>query len=201
MAICAHCGAALRDGAAFCGGCGAKVEAAAATGETFACGSCGRTLTAGTRFCGYCGASADAPGEAPVAPEAVDEAAPDAAADDVAAGRSEPSFDAADAPADAADEPADPMSDAVAEPLDLVGEPSHDLAETVPPDAEGRPPAMSAGAAQSDSAGGVALSSQDDRVVAALERIADELAGLSALLQGVAPVQTDERAAEPDIVS
>ena len=45
---CAGCGQALRAGASFCDGCGARAE-------TARCPACGASLRPGARFCGACG--------------------------------------------------------------------------------------------------------------------------------------------------
>ena len=50
MANCARCGQALKDGARFCGACGAAVRF---------CGKCGALLKDGAAFCGQCGAAAN----------------------------------------------------------------------------------------------------------------------------------------------
>lgn len=76
--ICTNCGKELPDGAKFCGGCGAKVEAAAAN----SCAVCGNVLKEGAKFCNVCGspvAQASQPAEAAaptmeeVAPPVIDE--------------------------------------------------------------------------------------------------------------------------------
>lgn len=54
--LCAGCHQALKEGARFCGSCGARVEETAA--EPPACISCGATLKPNARFCGECGSSA-----------------------------------------------------------------------------------------------------------------------------------------------
>lgn len=52
---CKHCGAALDDGAAFCGNCGAKCE------HPSFCTRCGSPMAEGAAFCGRCGAQKAAP--------------------------------------------------------------------------------------------------------------------------------------------
>ncbi len=61
MANCVKCGAPLREGAKFCGACGAKIEA-----QRF-CTQCGEPLAPGEKFCVQCGAPVDG---APAAPRA-----------------------------------------------------------------------------------------------------------------------------------
>ena len=53
MANCTKCGAPLREGAKFCGACGAKVEV-----QRF-CTECGEKLEPGEKFCSYCGTPAE----------------------------------------------------------------------------------------------------------------------------------------------
>lgn len=53
MANCTKCGASLRDGAKFCGSCGAKIEA-----RRF-CTECGEELEPGDKFCIQCGTPAE----------------------------------------------------------------------------------------------------------------------------------------------
>ena len=65
---CTQCGAALQDGAKFCGGCGAKVE------QAQFCTGCGAKMVAGTKFCGECGTGVgDTPGQSDVRPIQVTE--------------------------------------------------------------------------------------------------------------------------------
>lgn len=68
MAQCPKCGKELKAGAKFCGGCGAKVEAAAAPVEdAVKCPKCGASLKPGKKFCGACGAKIEAAAPAPAA--------------------------------------------------------------------------------------------------------------------------------------
>lgn len=53
MANCTKCGASLRDGARFCGACGAKIEV-----QRF-CTECGEKLEPGEHFCPQCGTPAE----------------------------------------------------------------------------------------------------------------------------------------------
>lgn len=70
MATCVKCGAPLREGAKFCGACGAKAEL-----RRF-CTQCGEPLEPGEKFCAQCGAPVeDAP--APAVPGASREKKPD----------------------------------------------------------------------------------------------------------------------------
>lgn len=60
MANCVKCGAPLREGAKFCGACGAKIEL-----QRF-CTQCGEPLEPGEKFCTQCGAPVEgAPAPAP----------------------------------------------------------------------------------------------------------------------------------------
>ena len=59
MANCLNCGAALREGAKFCGKCGTKVEEAAF------CTECGAKLFPGEAFCTACGTPVDGAAPAP----------------------------------------------------------------------------------------------------------------------------------------
>ena len=57
---CARCGASIGEGAAFCGACGAPVEAVAAQSY---CARCGAATQAGSAFCVRCGLPLNAPGQ------------------------------------------------------------------------------------------------------------------------------------------
>lgn len=61
---CPNCGAEIKDGAAFCTACGAKIESqppeepAAAQAVAKACVNCGTPLAEGVMFCSNCGTKA-----------------------------------------------------------------------------------------------------------------------------------------------
>lgn len=70
--FCQKCGNEVPEGVAFCGNCGAKIEApAAAEPKTVFCNSCGNQLNENEKFCGKCGVAVEeAPASEPVPAQA-----------------------------------------------------------------------------------------------------------------------------------
>lgn len=68
MANCPKCGKELKAGAKFCGGCGTKIDAVAASADNAVkCPKCGAPLKPGKKFCGACGTKIEEAAPAPAA--------------------------------------------------------------------------------------------------------------------------------------